>query len=269
LVAVDAAGYCLWAGVVVCLHRSVSQTFLALFGAFSEKEGSMRVNTITSVKQCLSDEERRQRAGVTLVNLLLWFLMLIFTLVTWGILLVVVGAAWMVRNLLSGYHVRKIQALGATVSDMQFPQVAEAVNDVCRRFGIAQVPRVVVISSGETNAFAVKFARKRVVLILSELLEGILDQPTELRAVLGHEICHGIMDHGMRGAFEIYRPARYKAARELTCDNVGLVAAYGDLDSAKTVVKKLCVGNKLSQRLSEEALMESIRACSAGSSGGT
>lgn len=93
-------------------------------------------------------------------------------------------------------------------------------------------------------------------LILSELLEGILDQPNELRALLGHEICHSVMDHGMRGCFEIFKPARYKAARELTCDRVGFVASGGDLQSAQSVIKKLCVGTRLSKRLSDKALIE-------------
>jgi Zn-dependent protease with chaperone function len=212
------------------------------------------VGMINNFRQCVSTEERRQRFGVTFVNTLLWILIVVGVVATLGVVLLFVLFGWFINYLLSEYNVRKVQALGATVSPEQLPQVAKAVSDVCRQFNVSRPPRVIVLSSGETNAFAMKFARKRVVLILSELLEGIIDQPDELRALLGHEIGHSVLDHGSRGTFEIYKPPRYRAARELSCDNAGY-AASGDLQSTISVLKKLCVGNRLSDRLSEEALV--------------
>jgi Zn-dependent protease with chaperone function len=216
----------------------------------------MRLDNITGFSQCVSGAERKQRFGVTFTNLLLWALLILATVSSFGSLLVILGISWIISSLLSGYHVRRLQALGATVSSAQFPQVYQALMEVCDRFGVAHRPRIVVVSSGETNAFAVKFARKKVILILSELLEGVIDQPAELRALLGHELCHTTLDHGSRGTFEMYKPARYKAARELTCDNAGFVAAGGSLDDACTLVKKLCVGKVLYRSLSEQALVE-------------
>jgi len=223
----------------------------------------MRADRITRIAQCISREEQKQRMGVAFVNLLVWLVLLLACFFTAGVLLVVFLVSWLFALVLSEYNVRKIQALGVTVSPRQFPQVAQALADVCQRFGLTTLPRVIVLSSGETNAFAVKFARKRVVLILSELLETILENPAELRAVLGHEVSHTVLDHGARGAFELYKPAKYKAARELTCDNVGLVAA-ADLEAAKTVLKKLCVGKRLYGGLSEAALVDEANAIFSG-----
>jgi Zn-dependent protease with chaperone function len=220
----------------------------------------MRLESITGFSQCVSSAERRQRFGVAFTNLFLWVLIgvatVALTAVSFGTFLIILGLSWLVRSLFSGYHVRRLQALGATVSPTQFPQVHQALVEVCSRFGVARPSRVIVVSSGETNAFAVKFARKKVILILSELLEGIVDQPAELRALLGHELCHTALDHGSRGTFEIYKPARYKAARELTCDNAGFVAAGGDLENATAMIKKLCVGKVLYRHLSDAALVE-------------
>jgi Zn-dependent protease with chaperone function len=216
----------------------------------------MRLENVTSFSQCVSGEERKQRFGVTATNLFLWALIIILTVVSAGSLLLILGISWIVNSLLSGYHVRRLQALGATVSPEQLPQVHQALIEVCSRFGVAHPPRVIVVSSGETNAFAVKFARKKVILILSELLEGIIDQPAELRALLGHELCHTVLDHGSRGTFEMYKPARYKSARELTCDNAGFVAGGGSLENANALIKKLCVGKVLYRSLSEAALVE-------------
>jgi Zn-dependent protease with chaperone function len=215
----------------------------------------MGVERINSFRQCVSTQEQRQRPGVAFVNLLIWVVLILAVVGTLGILLVFVALGWILRQLLASYNVRKLQALGATVSPQQFPAVAEALAETCQQFRIADPPRVIVVNGAETNAFAVKFARKKVILILSELLEGVIDQPAELRALIGHELCHITLDHGARGAFEIYKPARYRAARELTCDNAAYVAG-GDLDAAKSLLKKLCVGKTLYATLSEDALVE-------------
>lgn len=222
-----------------------------------------RVDTIHSVHHCISSEEARQRLGVAVVNVFLWLLLVIFLAGTFFVFLIPVALGWLIQWMVSEYNVRKLQALGATVSPTQFSQVAEALRDACGRLGVERLPRVVVLASGEANAFAVKFARKRVILILSELLEGVIDQPAELRALLGHEVCHLALDHGPRGTFELYKPARYRAAREMTCDNAGY-AVSGDLAATTSMLKKLCVGTKLHSRLCEPALIEEAQQINSG-----
>jgi Zn-dependent protease with chaperone function len=179
------------------------------------------------------------------------------------VVLVGVLVGWILSAILSEYNVRKLQALGVTVSSRLMPEVFQAAQDVCERFGVEKAPRIVVLASGETNALAMRFAHKRVVVILSSLLEGLLNHPAQLRALLAHEICHLRLDHGPRGTFEIYKPAKYRQARELTCDNAGLIAS-GDLQETKTFFKKLCVGYRLHQRLDDEALVDDASAIYSG-----
>ena len=135
-----------------------------------------------------------------------------------------------------------------------------------KRFGEAKTPRIIVIGAGELNAMAVHFARRKIVVIFSELLEAIIENPHELEFLLAHELCHQSLDHGWRGWFELYKPAKYKQARELTCDNAGMVAA-ADLGAAQAVICKLCVGRILAPRLNNEALKEEARHIYSGFSG--
>jgi hypothetical protein len=74
------------------------------------------------------------------------------------------------------------------------------------------------------------------------------------------------LDHGKRGWFELYKPAAYKAARELTCDNCGCAAA-GNSQAAKESLKRLAVGNQLFPRLSESYLAEEARYIYSGITG--
>lgn len=214
----------------------------------------MSIENIRAFNNCISAQERKQRIGVAIVSILLWPLAIaiiaMLVLVTCGLILL----AWLLKHLLAEYQVRKLQALGATVSPEQLPEVWLAAQEVADRFNIKQVSQIIVIASGETNAFAVNIARKKVIVLLSELLEGVIDHPAELRALLAHEMCHHELDFGWRRFIEIYKPAKFKAARELTCDNAGYVAA-GDVEAAKSLLRKVCVGKDLHERLSEEALV--------------
>lgn len=226
----------------------------------------MASGRIESFADCVSAEERQQRLSVVLVSGLMWLVLIVAVIASMGIALVALLPAWLLQRVLAEYQVRRIQALGATVSETQLPEVHRAATEVMTRFGQTSLPRIIVLGSGEVNALAIRFARKRVIVLLSELLEGVLDNPAQLRFLLAHECCHLVLGGSFRGGFEIYKPARYRQARELTCDNAGTVAA-GDAAEARAVVRRLCVGNRLQTRLNEQALKGEARLIYSGFSG--
>lgn len=214
---------------------------------------SSHLKSVRRVNECISREERKKRFGSALMNGLVWFFLVVLILATWGILLVLYGIGWVINHLLAEYQVRKLQALGTAATEKQFPEVVDALREVCDQFGVEECPKVIILNMSETNAFAIRFARKKVIVLLSEMLEGVLERPAELRFILGHELAHIVLDHGARGRFEVYKSAGYKAAREMTCDNCGCAAA-GNLEAAKTALKRLGVGNALCARLDEQTL---------------
>lgn len=226
----------------------------------------MAYEQVSRFAQCVSENEKSQRFGVTAVNVIAWLGLVIFFVASMGGLLLFILPALLIRYLLAEYSVRQLQALGATVSPTQFPEVHQAAEDVARRMGVPELPRIIVIGSGEVNAFAIKIARKKVVVILSDLLAATIDDPAKLRYLLAHEMCHHALDHGWRGTFEIYKPAKYRQARELTCDVGGLVAA-NDLESAKATLRMFAVGRHLHGRVNDEALIAEARHIYSGFSG--
>ena len=214
----------------------------------------------------ISDEEKRHRVSVIIVNIILapFFFLLATSLIVYscGLFLIAPVVAW----LFSEVQVRRIQALGVTVSPAQFPEVYRATEQVCARFGIPNRFKVVVVQSGEMNAFALKVASNRLVILYSSAVESIIDSPDEIAALMGHEICHHVRDHGWTRFFLLYRPAPFKAARELTCDNAGLLAA-GNAYAMTQVLKKLSVGRDLSRRINDHALEEEARQINSGFTG--
>ncbi|WP_337174249.1 M48 family metalloprotease [Paludisphaera sp.] len=232
----------------------------------SARRAAAPLANVRTAAACVSAEERKKRPGVYVVNTLIWVMLTLLAVGTMGAILVFYGIGWIVNRLLAEYNVRKLQAMGVLSTPRQFPEVEAALREVCDHFGVAEPPRVIILNAGEMNAFAIKFARKRVIVLLTPFLEGSLDNPAELRFVLGHELGHTMLDHGPRGVFEIYKPAAYKAARELTCDACGCAAA-GDLESSKTALKRLVAGNELHARLDEADLTEQADTIYSGLSG--
>ena len=214
-----------------------------------------RLTSIAFVTDCISREERKLRLSTMLVNVLIMIFLTVFVIASLGVMLIPVALIAILNWILSEYNVRTLQAYGTEATDRQLPEIMRELEAVCEQFDIHEIPKVIVLNAREINAFAIKFARKKVIVLLSETLEGILDKPQQLRFILGHEMGHMVLDHGTRGWFEIYKSAQYKAARELTCDNCGCAAA-GNAASAKAVLKRLGVGNALHARLDERDLIE-------------
>lgn len=213
------------------------------------------MTTADVVRFCTSTEEKRKRPGIFVVNLLVWAWLGFLVFATLGSILILYAITWIFRVMFAEFNVRRVQALGTAVSEKQFPEVTQALRDVCDYLGVEEEPRVIVLNDSQLNAFAMSFAKRRVVVLLSETLEGIIKSPSELRFIIGHEIGHHQLDFSRRGHFEIYRSAAYKAAREMTCDNIGHYVS-GDLQKSKRLIRRLAVGHVLESRLDEEYLIE-------------
>ncbi len=134
----------------------------------------------------------------------------------------------------------------------QFKEIYNTAKEICRKFGVKKMPRIIILNNPETNAFALKIAHKRALILTTKILEEIGDNPQELRFLLGHEIAH-IAFLQNRGLIEIVQSAAYRAARELTCDNCGF-AASEDLQSSINTLKLLTVGKQLISKLDDSYL---------------
>lgn len=221
---------------------------------------------IRRVSLCISAEERKKRLGTAFVSVLMWFLGLLFVVGTFGVGLVMYGIGWISNWLLAEYNVRKLQAIGTEATEGSFPEIVQALDACCEQFGVAERPKVIVINDASVNAFAIRFAKKRVIVLLSEALEGVLDRPADLRFLLGHELGHHLLDFGPRRFLEVFKSAGFRAARELTCDNCGTATA-GGAAPAVSVLKRLGVGHALHTRLDEAELEAEARYLESGLTG--
>ena len=68
--------------------------------------------------------------------------LVIVTLSTMGVFLAIAVPGWLLGLILAEYQIRRLEAVGATVSPTQFPEVYQAAGDVCAQFGPGRHARV-------------------------------------------------------------------------------------------------------------------------------
>lgn len=225
---------------------------------------------ITSFRQCTSRVEKKQKLMLVLLNSLLWpVLACVFVLLliaSMGLILIPLVFGWLVALLLAEYSVRKIQATGVTVTAEQLPEVWQASESIRQQFGYKHEPRIIILNHAQANAFAVKIARKKVIILYTELLDALADDPAELRFVLGHEYCHLALDFGWTRHFVKFKPVRFRYGRELTCDNAGVVAA-GDFAAGVSALCKIIAGPRLAPQLDHAALVQQADELESGFAG--
>jgi len=143
----------------------------------------------------------------------------------------------------------------------QFPELHARVEELARRMGFQRMPDVYLMQQdGALNAFATRFLRLHMVVLLSDLLEACGDNLAARDMIIGHELGHIRAGH-LRGRW-LLMPASFvpflgsalSRAREYTCDRYGGAAA-GDRDAALLGLAILSAGGKYGPQVNRAALM--------------
>lgn len=138
---------------------------------------------------------------------------------------------------------------GALVSDAQFPDIQQRVKACAEKLGVKKIPEVYILQyDGMLNAFATMFMRTRYIVLMSDILDALENDPDAINFYIGHEMGHLHRHHLEWHAFLIpgvcfpLLGAAYLRAREYTCDLHG--AACCSEDAAAKGLAVLGVGAK-------------------------
>lgn len=130
----------------------------------------------------------------------------------------------------------------------QFPELYSRVEELSRRIGLRRTPEVYLMQQdGAINAFATRFLRCHIVVLLADLLEACGGNRAARDMIIGHELGHIRSGHLfghwllMPAAFVPFLGAALSRAREYTCDRYGREAA-GDEDGALLGLTILAAG---------------------------
>lgn len=214
---------------------------------------------MATFQKCVSPEENKAKVSFYLLNGLvmtgLAIGLIVWIIASFGVGLVVVGGIILLRYLFSGVTARMIRAQGVVVSKHQLPHIQKEINAVRSLFEFHKDVPVVILPHSALNALALKLAGKRMIILFSQVVEAVENDPAQLRALLAHEFCHQALDFSGIEQFALIKPARFQSARELTCDRAALLAA-NSLESTRMLLRKLAAGKELAAQLNDQALSD-------------
>jgi Zn-dependent protease with chaperone function len=175
--------------------------------------------------------------------------------------LLYIGAVVALIALVKVAWIAYVRGSAVRLGPAQFPELHAEVETLSRRMGLRRMPEVYLMQQdGALNAFAARFLRTHMVLLLSDLLEACGDDARARAMIIGHELGHIRAGHLyadwllMPAAFVPFLGAALKRAREYTCDRYGLEAA-GDREAALLGLSILSAGGRYGRLVNRDALM--------------
>lgn len=181
---------------------------------------------------------------------------LFLTLISYGIALIaiVIAAIW------DFFRQRKAEAMlhGSAIKagPDQFPEIFACLNAFAQRLGMREFPDVYIIEDNTNNAAAVKVGRRKVVLLIDDIVDSCLrsGDARTLAFVIAHELAHHRLNH--TNTLRAYVSRAYKPISrldELTCDAVAN-QLVGDTAISLQALALLLSGPQLAAHVNYEAL---------------
>ena len=160
-------------------------------------------------------------------------LMLVWSLLVWGALLLITFGLALVY-LLFGFLfyciaqsalISYIKGNGVRITEEQFPDLKQQISACCRKLGLDEEPQACLMQmGGMLNAFATRFLGRHFLVLYSDVVDGLADNPDALNFYIGHikrKHLHWATIPMPASALPLIGPA-YSRAREYTCDRHGL-----------------------------------------------
>lgn len=165
--------------------------------------------------------------GIALViSLLAWVALLVGTM---GVALLYVLAFFIFYLFAQSALIAYLRGNAVEITPAQMPDLHARIERCSRTLGLAEVPEAYLLhGNGVFNAFATRFLGRNFIVLLSDVVDALQDQPDAVDFYIGHELGHIARKHLQWGpvlAPALILPllgAAYSRAREYSCDRHGL-----------------------------------------------
>jgi len=195
---------------------------------------------------------------LALAGAVTWLLLLVVTL---GIIIPVGLVLWFFSWVAFQMFRAQLLTHSVRVSEQHFPHVHRAFEEVRQLLGYREPLEIYIMEGTTLNAFVTMMMRSRCMVLFSQLVEGIEEEPAALRGLIGHELAHFVLGHFrwrwlVMGGFWI--PLLYLAWSRLceySADRCGQACA-GDLQAYERVLAMLATGWRLARHVQPELLVQ-------------
>jgi Zn-dependent protease with chaperone function/Tfp pilus assembly protein PilE len=194
-----------------------------------------------------------------LISLFLWLLLIVGTAGTALAFILIVFLFYLFAQ--SGF-ISYIKGTGAKVSPEQFPDLYSRVTGCAERLNMKQVPDAYILhADGIFNALATKFLGRNFIVLFSDIVDALADNPDAINFYIGHELGHIKLKHLSWGpwlwpaGFLPLLGAGYSRARESSCDLLGASCCENPEDARRGLCA-LAVGSEKWKTMNIESYVQ-------------
>lgn len=131
------------------------------------------------------------------------------------------------QRLTQGLFIGRIKGNAIKIDEQQYPEIFKIAKNQAEQIGLKEMPEV-YISAGNFNAFVTKLARRKYLMLYSEVIETASRGDFEvLKFVIGHELGHLKRRHLsldtwlIPSSFVPFLKQAHSRGSEYTCDRIG------------------------------------------------
>lgn len=185
---------------------------------------------------------------ITLVlGLVAWLVLILGTV---GVALAYVLAAFIAYVFAQSAWVASIRGNALQLSAKQYPDLHERLEHCCKALNMDTVPETYILNgNGLFNAFATRFFGRNFVVLMSDVVDAMEQDPDGINFYIGHELGHIRLKHLTGHLWRmpvLWLPllgAAYSRAKEYSCDRHGTYCCPNP-DSAARALLVLAAGAK-------------------------
>ena len=157
-----------------------------------------------------------------------------------------------------------LKGSGVKIGSDQYPDLYEKLQKSCTKIGLKDTPDAYLLRTDFFNALATKFLGRHFVVLFTDVVDALEDQPSAIDFYIGHELGHIHRRHLTWGWF--IAPAMIlpllgsalRRAEEYTCDRYGVACCQSEND-IKAAMAAIAAGDTRWKSLNVDAYLGQIK----------
>lgn len=182
---------------------------------------------------------------------------------TFGLVLVYLLVGYVFFLFAHSAFISHLKGSGVRISQEQYPDLYESLLRSCKAVGVTEVPEAYLLRTDFFNALATRFLGRHFVVLFTDVVDALEDQPGAIDFYIGHELGHIHRKHLtwrlflMPGAWlPIIGPA-LRRAEEYTCDRYGAACCQSS-DDIKSALAAIAAGDTRWKTMNVDAYVRQI-----------
>lgn len=204
--------------------------------------------------------EKKLFTIAAVISAIVWIGVIVGTI---GIALIYLLFGYLVFLFAHSGFISYLKGTGVRITESQYPDLYERLIRCSKTVGLDDIPDAYLLRTDFFNALATKFLGRHFVVLYTDVLDALEDQPGALDFYIGHEIGHIHRKHLNWGVFlfpALLLPilgTAYRRAQEYTCDRYGAACCESD-DDVLAAIAAIAAGNTRWKSISKDAYLEQI-----------